>query len=73
MVPLFAMPRPASGSTKRAPPDEDSIRRPDHWDAFFAARKRWAAEEGYDPAVIEAVYRSPIATVQVALVSMVRL
>ena len=39
-------------------PDEDSIRSPDHWDSFFAARKRWAAEEGYDPAVIEAVYRT---------------
>jgi isochorismate pyruvate lyase len=38
-------------------PDEDSIRRPDHWDSFFAARKRWAAEEGYDPEVIEAMYR----------------
>jgi chorismate mutase len=39
-------------------PDEDSIRRPDHWDAFFAARKRRVAEEGHDPAVIEAVYRT---------------
>ncbi len=39
-------------------PDEDSIRRPDHWDSFFAAGKRWAAEEGYDPKVIEAVYRT---------------
>jgi isochorismate pyruvate lyase len=38
-------------------PDEDSIRRPDHWDSFFAARKSWAAEEGYDPEVIEAMYR----------------
>ncbi len=38
-------------------PDEESIRRPDHWDRFFAARKSWAAEEGYDPEVIEAMYR----------------
>jgi len=39
-------------------PDEDSIRNPDHWDAFFAARRKWAEEEGYDPAVIEAMYRA---------------
>jgi isochorismate pyruvate lyase len=39
-------------------PDEDSIRRPDHWDSFFSARKQWAEQEGYDPAVIEAVYRA---------------
>lgn len=38
-------------------PDEASIRRPDHWDRFFAARKTWAVEEGYDPEVIEAMYR----------------
>lgn len=39
-------------------PDESSIRRPDHWDAFFSARRKWAEEEGYDPAVIEAIYRA---------------
>lgn len=41
----------------RFKPDEDSIRNPDHWERFFADRKAWAAEEGYDPAVIEAIYR----------------
>ena len=38
-------------------PDETSIRTPDHWDRFFAARRQWASEEGYDPDVIEAMYR----------------
>ena len=41
----------------RYKPDEESIRNPDHWEAFFADRRRWAVEAGYDPAVIEALYR----------------
>lgn len=39
-------------------PDEESIRRPDHWDRFFAARRGWAEEAGYPPAVIESMYRT---------------
>ena len=41
----------------RYKPDEESIRNPDHWERFFADRRRWAGEEGYDPRVIEAIYR----------------
>jgi isochorismate pyruvate lyase len=38
-------------------PDEESIRRPDHWDRFHAQRRAWGKEAEYDPDVIEAVYR----------------
>ena len=41
----------------RYKPDEDSIRNPDHWERFFADRRKWAAEAGYDSTVIEAIYR----------------
>lgn len=41
----------------RHKPDEASITHPDHWDRFFAQRAAWAAEEGYDPAVIADMYR----------------
>jgi isochorismate pyruvate lyase len=41
----------------RYKPDEESIRRPDHWDRFHAQRRKWGEEEGYDPDVIEALYR----------------
>ena len=41
----------------RYKPDEDSIRNPDHFGRFFADRRKWAAEAGYDPDVIDAVYR----------------
>lgn len=52
----------------RYKPDEDSIRSPGHFDRFFADRRRWAAEAGYDPDVIEAVYRKLYEyTVQVQL------
>ena len=44
-------------SAVRFKPDEESIRRPDHWDRFFAQRRAWGEEEGYDPKVIEAIYR----------------
>jgi Chorismate mutase len=44
-------------SAVRFKPDEESIRRPDHWERFFAQRRAWAEEEGYDPVVIEAIYR----------------
>jgi isochorismate pyruvate lyase len=44
-------------SAVRFKPDEESIRNPDHWERFFADRRAWAREAGYDPAVIEAVYR----------------
>jgi isochorismate pyruvate lyase len=44
-------------SAVRFKPDEESIRNPDHWSAFFADRRHWAEEAGYDPWVIEAVYR----------------
>jgi isochorismate pyruvate lyase len=44
-------------SAVRFKPDEESIRNPDHWERFFADRRRWAEEAGYDPSVIEAVYR----------------
>jgi isochorismate pyruvate lyase len=39
-------------------PDEESIRNPDHWTRFFAERRAWAEAGGYDPAVIEAMYRT---------------
>ena len=42
----------------RYKPDEDSIRNPGHWDRFFGDRRKWAAEAGYDPAVVEALYRT---------------
>jgi isochorismate pyruvate lyase len=42
----------------RFKPDEESIRRPDHWDQFFAVRKAWAEQEGYPAAVIEALYKT---------------
>jgi isochorismate pyruvate lyase len=52
----------------RYKPDEDSIRNPDHWERFFADRRKWAAEAGYDPLVIEAMYRKLYEyTVQVQL------
>ncbi len=38
-------------------PTEESIRRPDHWSSFFAQRREWAQEMGYDPDVIEKVYQ----------------
>jgi isochorismate pyruvate lyase len=41
----------------RFKPDEESIRRPDHWDHFFAARKTWAQAAGYPTEVIEDMYR----------------
>ena len=41
----------------RYKPDEESIRNPGHFDRFFADRRHWAAEAGYDPDVIEAIYR----------------
>jgi len=41
----------------RFKPDEESIRRPDHWERFFAQRRAWAEQEGYDPEVIEAIYQ----------------
>lgn len=41
----------------RYKPDEESIRKPDHWERFFAQRRAWASEAGYDPGVIEAIYR----------------
>lgn len=41
----------------RHKPDEQSIRNPDHWDRFFAQRRGWARDAGYDPDVIEAIYR----------------
>lgn len=41
----------------RYKPDEASIRQPGHLDRFFADRRRWASEAGYDPNVIEALYR----------------
>jgi isochorismate pyruvate lyase len=44
-------------SAVRFKPDEDSIRNPDHWERFFAARRQWGKEAGYDPDVIEAMYR----------------
>lgn len=39
-------------------PDEASITNPGHWDRFFADRRAWAVEAGYDPNVIEALFRS---------------
>ncbi len=52
----------------RYKPDEESIRNPDHWDRFFADRRRWAGEAGYDAGVIEAMYRKLYEyTVQVQL------
>ena len=52
----------------RYKPDEDSIRNPDHWARFFADRRQWAREAGYDPGVIEAMYRKLYEyTVQVQL------
>ncbi len=52
----------------RYKPDEESIRNPDHWDRFFADRRRWAEEAGYDAGVIEAMYRKLYEyTVQVQL------
>ena len=52
----------------RYKPDEDSIRNPDHWERFFADRRKWAAEAGYDPGIIEAMYRKLYEyTVQVQL------
>lgn len=44
-------------SALRFKPDEHSITNPDHWQRFFALRRGWGEEEGYDPAVIEALYR----------------
>ena len=44
-------------SAVRFKPDERSIRHPDHWERFFALRRDWAAEEGYDPGVIDDIYR----------------
>lgn len=44
-------------SAVRFKPDEESIRRPDHWERFFAQRRAWGEEEGYDPKVIEDLYR----------------
>jgi len=44
-------------SAVRFKPDEESIRRPDHWDRSFAQRRAWAEEEGYDPEVVEAIYK----------------
>lgn len=41
----------------RFKPDEKSITNPDHWERFFAQRRAWGEEEGYDPAVVEALYR----------------
>jgi isochorismate pyruvate lyase len=41
----------------RFKPDEESIRNPGHWERFFADRRRWAEEVGYDPEVVEAIYR----------------
>lgn len=41
----------------RFKPDERSITNPDHWERFFAQRRAWGEQEGYDPAVIEALYR----------------
>ncbi|MGE5097637.1 MAG: chorismate mutase [Betaproteobacteria bacterium] len=38
-------------------PDERSITKPDHWERFFAQRRAWGEQEGYDPDVIEALYR----------------
>jgi len=52
----------------RYKPDEESIRNPDHWERFFADRRQWAAEAGYDPGVMEAMYRKLYEyTVQVQL------
>jgi isochorismate pyruvate lyase len=45
-------------SAVRFKPDEESIRNPDHWARFFAERRTWAEAEGYDPDVIEAMYRT---------------
>lgn len=42
----------------RYKPDEQSIRQPGHWDRFYADRRQWAAEAGYDPDVIEAMYHT---------------
>ncbi len=42
----------------RYKPDEESIRNPGHWERFYADRRRWGQEAGYDPEVIEAVYRT---------------
>jgi isochorismate pyruvate lyase len=44
-------------SAVRFKPDEESIRNPDHWERFFADRRAWAQQAGYDPEVIEAMYR----------------
>lgn len=41
----------------RFKPNELSITHPDHWERFFAQRRAWGEEEGYDPDVIEALYR----------------
>jgi isochorismate pyruvate lyase len=41
----------------RFKPDERSITNPDHWERFFEQRRAWGEEEGYDPAVNEAIYR----------------
>jgi isochorismate pyruvate lyase len=55
-------------SAVRFKPDEESIRRPDHWERFFAQRRAWGEQEGYDPEVIEAIYeRLYEYTVQVQL------
>ena len=42
----------------RYKPDEGSIRNPGHWERFYADRRQWGAEAGYDPDVIEAMYRA---------------
>lgn len=44
-------------SAVRFKPGEESIRNPEHWAKFFADRRAWARAEGYDPDVIEAMYR----------------
>ena len=44
-------------SAVRFKPDEKSITNPDHWERFFAQRRAWGEEEGYDPEVIEAIYK----------------
>lgn len=41
----------------RFKPDDESIRHPNHWERFHAQRRAWGEEDGYDPNVIEALYR----------------
>lgn len=42
----------------RFKPDVNSVRRPDHLPAFFAARGQWAATAGIDPALVERIFRA---------------